>query len=340
MKYELTSIMPDLRGKLRENADLAKTNWFRVGGPAELLFKPENAEDLAYFMRQKPADLPVTVLGVGSNVIVRDGGIDGVVIKLGRGFTELRVQDSGFRFQSEAFRERSDAIHSSDVMREWTAAEAGASSQSDESLFVGAGCLDANVALYAADHGIAGLEFLSGIPGTIGGALRMNAGAYGTEMSDVLIAAELVTGEGETKRVSVDELGYSYRHSTAPNDWVFTKAIFRVEKGEPEEIHQRIREIKQAREATQPVRERTGGSTFKNPEGHKAWQMIDAVGGRGLELEGAQMSEKHCNFMINTGTATARDLEALGEEMRRRVKDHFGVELQWEIQRIGKPDSS
>lgn len=290
--------MPQLRGKLRADAPLAPTNWFRVGGAAELLFRPADVEDLAYFMKHKPDDVPVMALGVGSNVIVRDGGIDGVVIKLGRGFTDMRVDG--------------------------------------EALFSGAANLDVNVANYAADHGLAGVEFLSGIPGTIGGALRMNAGAYGAEVKDCLIAAEVVTGQGEIKQISVEELGYTYRHCTAPSDWIFTGGYFATQAGEPSEIHKRIAEIKAAREESQPVRERTGGSTFKNPEGHKAWKLVDEAGLRGYRVGGAMMSEKHCNFMINASDASAADLERLGDEVREKVKAQSGVELQWEVQRIGK----
>ena len=291
--------LPEVRGKYRLNADLSGTNWFRVGGAADVLFRPADAEDLAQFLRHKPADMPVTLLGVGSNIIVRDGGIDGVVIKLGRGFTQLQVDG--------------------DVL------EAGAAN------------LSLNAALFAAEQGRAGLEFLSGIPGTIGGALAMNAGAYGDETADCLIEAEVVTGRGEIKRVSVDELGYSYRHCSAPADWVFTRGFFRTREGAPEAIKARIAEIQAQREASQPIRTRTGGSTFKNPDGKKAWEVIDAAGCRGMMVGEAKMSEKHCNFMENTGNASAADLEALGEQVKQKVKAHCGVDLQWEIKRIGKP---
>ena len=289
--------MPQVRGKLRANADLSAVNWFRVGGPAEWLFRPEDAQDLADFMQAKPADMPVTVLGVGSNLLVRDGGIDGVVIRLGRNFTQTIIDEN------------------------W--------------LELGAGGLSLNTALYAADNAIAGLEFLSGIPGTIGGALAMNAGAYGRETADVLIQAELVDAQGTIRVVSKEELQYSYRHCGLKNV-IFTRGWFAMAEGEPEQIHQRIKEITQSREETQPIKSRTGGSTFKNPDGHKAWELIDAAGCRGLQIGGAEVSEKHCNFLINTGKATAADLEELGEEVRRRVKAHSGIELEWEIRRIGK----
>ena len=305
-------IFEGMRGRVREQADLSATNWFRVGGNAEYLFRPADVEDLAAFIKQKPETLPMTILGVGSNVIIRDGGVQGVVIKLGRGFTEMEEEK--------------------------------------KTLHVGAGCLDVNVAMFAAENSIANLEFLSGIPGTIGGALRMNAGAYGTEMKDVLIAAELVDDEGKIRTLNVDELGYGYRHCALPKSWIFTKAIFRNESGNAGEIMARISEIQRMREESQPIKSRTGGSTFRNPENsvppevaeklhkdvRKAWQLIDVAGCRGLELNGAKMSEKHCNFMLNTGTARAKDLEMLGEEVRKRVKAHSGISLIWEIERIGK----
>ena len=294
----LINRLPDVRGKYREQADLSSTNWFRVGGPAEVLFKPADAQDLADFMRACPSDVPITVLGVGSNVIVRDGGLDGVVIKLGRGFAEIRAEDG--------------TIHA------------------------GAACLDLNVATYAADNNIAGLEFLSGIPGTIGGALKMNAGAYGTEVKDVLVEAELVTRAGDIITLPVDALGYRYRHSDSPEGAIFTSGVFRGVAGEADAIHARINEIQTARAETQPIRSRTGGSTFKNPTGNKAWQLVDDAGCRGMMHGGAQVSQKHCNFLLNTGEATAADLEQLGDQVREKVKAHSGIELEWEIKRIGK----
>jgi UDP-N-acetylmuramate dehydrogenase len=295
---KLKNILPNVRGQYRFDAPLSKTNWFGVGGPADVLFKPEDTEDLAYFIRHKPADLPVTVIGVGSNLIVRDGGIRGAVVRLGRFFNEVKREG--------------------------------------EVLLVGAAMLDVNLAKLSASMGRAGLEFMSGIPGTVGGALAMNAGAYGREVKDVLIKAEAVTRAGEVIEVSVADMHYSYRHYGGPEGVIFTRAWFDTSADEPAVIEARIAEIQAKREATQPIRERTGGSTFANPEGHKAWELIDAAGCRGLTIGGAQMSTLHCNFMINTGNATAAELEALGEEVRARVRAQSGVELHWEIKRIGE----
>ena len=294
----VNSDLPQVRGTYRFDAPLNKTNWFGVGGTAEILFKPEDARDLAEFLKHKPASLPVTVIGVGSNLIILDGGIKGVVIRLGRGFTGL--------------------IAESEII------EAGAS------------VLDVHLANYAAGVGLAGLEFFSGIPGTVGGALAMNAGAYGRETADVLLRAEAVTPEGEIITLTPHEMGYSYRHYGGPEGLIFTRAWFAATPDDPKHIEARIAEIQASREATQPIRERTGGSTFQNPPGQKAWQLIDAAGCRGLRVGAAQMSALHCNFMINTGGATAADLEALGEEVRARVLAHSGVQLEWEIKRIGR----
>lgn len=290
--------LPPVRGSYRFDAVLAPTNWFRVGGPADVLFKPADTQDLADFLKALPKEIPVTVIGVGSNLIIRDGGLEGVVIRLGRGFTQMAVEE--------------------DV------------------LVAGAAALDVHVARFAADHGRAGLEFYAGIPGTIGGALAMNAGAYEGETKDVLVMAEAVDRAGNIHRLGVEECRYSYRHFGGPEGLIFTRGWFRTVAGESAAIHTRIAEITQKREATQPVRERTGGSTFKNPEGHKAWQLVDAAGCRALEIDGAQISPMHCNFMINTGEASAAALEALGEEVRQRVKMHSGVQLEWEIKRIGR----
>jgi len=291
--------MPACRGRLSADAPLANVTWFRVGGPAEVMFRPADAEDLATFLAALPEDVPVTVLGVASNLLIRDGGIPGVVIRLGRGFTDIVA----------------DGL----------------------SLTVGAAALDLNVANVARDAGIAGVEFLSGIPGTIGGALRMNGGAYGREIKDVLIEAQGVTRRGE--RVSYDNaaMGFTYRHAGVPEDVIFTGGILRGEPGEPLEIGRRMAEISDKRADTQPVRSRTGGSTFKNPPGHKAWELIDKAGCRGFSIGDAQVSEKHCNFLINQGAASAADLEALGEEVRRRVFETSGVTLEWEIKRVGVP---
>ena len=290
--------LPPVRGRLVANAPVGPLTWFRVGGPTELLFRPADQSDLADFLAALPADIPVTVLGVGSNLLVRDGGIPGVVIRLGRGFVDI---------------------------------ETGVDAMS-----AGAGALDVNVALTAAEAGIAGLEFLSGVPGTIGGGFHTNAGAYGCEFKDVLISADAVDRAGGIHRVSAAELGFSYRHCDAPPDWIFTRAMFRGIPGDRAAIARRMAEIKAARDASQPIRARTGGSTFANPPGHQAWQLIDAAGCRGLARGGAMVSEKHANFLINTGNATAADIEALGDEVRRRVGDRFGIVLEWEIRRIGR----
>lgn len=291
--------LPPVRGRLTEGAPVARSTWFRVGGPAEVLFEPADRDDLAGFLAGRPADIAVTVIGAGSNLLIRDGGIAGVTIRLGRAFAGIAV--------------------------------------TGERVTAGAGAIDVTVARAARDAGIGGLEFLSGIPGTIGGALRMNAGAYSREIRDVLVEAEAVGGDGTVHRANPEALGYGYRHCAAPADWIFTGAVL---AGKPEPvatIATRMAEIGAAREDTQPIRTRTGGSTFKNPPGAKAWQLIEAAGCRGLRRGGAQVSEVHCNFLINTGTATAADLEGLGEEVRRRVFESAGVQLEWEIRRVGQP---
>ncbi|MBI4184762.1 MAG: UDP-N-acetylmuramate dehydrogenase [Proteobacteria bacterium] len=297
--------LPPVRGRLAENAALAPVTWFRAGGPAEVLFRPADAEDLARFLAGKPAEVPVTALGVGSNLLVRDGGVPGVVIRLGRAFARV--------------------------------ARVGAPEAA--TLEAGAGALDLNVALAALAEGIGGLEFLSGVPGTIGGALRMNAGAYGREMKDVVIEAEALDRRGNRERLTLAALGFSYRHSAVPEDRIFLSARLRGSPAAPAEIEARMAEIKAAREATQPLRTRTGGSTFTNPPGARAWELIEKAGCRGLRRGGAMVSEKHCNFLINTGAASAADIEALGEEVRRRVFAATGVVLEWEIRRIGVPAS-
>ncbi|HTQ33249.1 MAG TPA: UDP-N-acetylmuramate dehydrogenase [Stellaceae bacterium] len=290
--------LPSVRGRLTANAPIGPMTWFRVGGPADVLFRPVDETDLADFLATLPVDIPVTVIGVASNLLVRDGGIPGVTIRLGRGFAEIAADGDTVR--------------------------------------AAAGALDLNVALTAAAAGIAGLEFLSGVPGTIGGGLRMNAGAYGGEIKDVLVEASAIDRQGEIHRARAAELGLSYRHSDAPDDWIFTGAVLRGEPGEPTAIAARMEEIKASREASQPIPARTGGSTFANPPGDSAWRLIDAAGCRGLTRGGAMVSKKHTNFLINTGTATAADLEGLGEEVRRRVHTQFGVVLEWEIRRIGR----
>lgn len=301
------------RFNLRSNVDLSKTNWFRVGGCAEYLFRPESTQDLADFLAQLPQEIPVTVLGVGSNIIVRDGGIDGVVVKLGRAFAQCRV------LRVECNEDKNNNPHST-----------------PQTLSAGAANLDINAALFAAENDIAGLEFLSGIPGTIGGAVRMNAGAYGQDISQVLVEAEIVERNGNIRCLSSEEIGFSYRSSKIPAGAIVTSTILRGEEGDRFDIAEKIEEISRKREETQPIRARTGGSTFKNPEGHKAWELIDKAGCRGLAIGGAQVSEKHCNFLINTGNATATDLENLGEEVIRRVFEKTGIALEWEIKRIGK----
>lgn len=291
--------LPAVRGRYRESAELSRVTWFRVGGPAEIMFRPADTEDLCAFLRGRPTDVPVTVIGVGSNLLVRDGGVPGVIVRLGGEFATIDVDGTD--------------------------------------MIVGAGALDGNVAHAAALSNIAGLEFLAGIPGTIGGALRMNGGAYGREMKDVVATADAVAPDGTLHTMTPAEMGMSYRYSDVPGDWIFTGARLAGERGERAVIAARIKEIQEARAASQPVRTRTGGSTFKNPPDRKAWELIDAAGCRGLRVGGAQVSEQHCNFLVNHGTATAADIEALGEEVRRRVKDSSGIELEWEIRRIGVP---
>ena len=290
--------LPSVRGRLTTNAPIGPLTWFRVGGPAEVLFRPADETDLADFLAALPTDIPVTVIGVASNLLVRDGGIPGVTIRLGRGFAEIAADGDSVR--------------------------------------AGAGALDLNVARAAAEAGVAGLEFLSGVPGTIGGGLRMNAGAYGGEIKDVLVEASAVDRQGNIHHARAAELGLSYRHSDTPDDWIFTSAVLRGASDEPAAIAARMEEIRAAREASQPIRARTGGSTFANPPGDSAWRLIDTAGCRGLSRGGAMVSKKHTNFLINTGSATAADLEGLGEEVRRRVHSQFGVVLEWEIRRVGR----
>ncbi|MCM2343980.1 MAG: UDP-N-acetylmuramate dehydrogenase [Alphaproteobacteria bacterium] len=303
--------LPSVRGRYTENAPLGEVGWFRCGGTAEVLFKPADPDDLAAFLAACPKHIPVTTLGVLSNTIVRDGGVRGVVIRLGKEFAGIEILPDGF-------------------------------------VRAGAVALDGNVAQAAARAGIAGLEFFSGIPGTIGGALRMNAGCYGSETKDVLVEATAIDRMGGTHKLSPLEMGMSYRHSTTPEDYVFTAALFQGQPGQEEEIKAFMAGIKEKRGASQPIREKTGGSTFANPAAAelekaglpaetKVWQLIDRAGCRGLTIGGAMMSELHANFMINTGTATATELEALGEEVRRRVLDDSGISLRWEIKRIGEP---
>jgi UDP-N-acetylmuramate dehydrogenase len=291
--------IPAIRGRVTLAAPLAPITWFRVGGPAEFLVRPADVADLCDLLQALPLEMPVTVIGAASNLIVRDGGIHGVVIKLARGFGEVVVEDDG--------------------------------------IIAGAAALDVTVAEHAAAAALGGLEFLSGIPGTIGGAIAMNAGAYGGDIAQVLDWAEIITRAGELLRIPAVDLGLSYRHANLPADSIVVRARLRAQKADAQMIAARMAEIKSSREASQPVRARTGGSTFANPPGQKAWELIDAAGARGLQRGAAQVSPLHCNFLINTGAASAAELEGLGEEVRSLVQQHSGVALHWEIKRIGVP---
>ncbi|HBK04853.1 MAG TPA: UDP-N-acetylenolpyruvoylglucosamine reductase [Acetobacteraceae bacterium] len=291
--------LPPLRGRVQADAPLAPFTWFRAGGAAEALVRPADADDLSGFLAALPHEIPVHVIGACSNLIVRDGGLPGVTIRLARGFSTITPEADG--------------------------------------IIAGAASLDVTVAEHAAEAGLTGLEFLSGIPGSIGGAVTMNAGAYGGDMASVLDWAEIVTRSGEQRRLLGPQLAFAYRHAALPAGAVVTRVRLRGTRGAPALIATRMAEIKAAREASQPVRARTGGSTFRNPDGMKAWELIDAAGCRGLTRGGAMVSEKHCNFLINTGSATAADIEGLGEEVRRRVLATTGVTLHWEIRRIGMP---
>jgi len=295
---DLYAGMPQLRGRLLPGQPLGEFTWFRVGGLAQILFMPEDEEDLSYFLAHLAPEIPVTVIGLGSNLIVRDGGVPGVVIRLGRGFSNV-VAEPGQRIRA------------------------------------GAAVPDVKVARAAQDAGIAGLAFFRGIPGAIGGALRMNGGAYGGETKDVLVAARGVDRTGRTRVFGNAEMQYSYRDCGVPDDVIFTEALFQGTAGDPAIITAEMDKITESRETTQPIKSRTGGSTFKNPPGHKAWQLIDAAGCRGLTIRAAQVSELHCNFLINRGGANAADIETLGETVRSRVREISGVELEWEIKRIG-----
>lgn len=292
--------LPEVRGKLLRDEPLGPYTWFRVGGAADALFIPADADDLADFLKTLDPDVPVQVLGVGSNVIVRDGGVEGVVVRLaGRPFGGVTVEG--------------------------------------ETVTAGAGALDAMVARAAAKAGVAGLEFYAGIPGAIGGALTMNAGCYGAETKDVLVSAWGLTRAGERVDYQLADFGYTYRHSGAPADIIWIEAVYRGRPDDPAAVQARMTEITERREKTQPIREKTGGSTFKNPEGHSSWRLVDDAGWRGKAFGGAKFSELHSNFMINFADATAADIEGLGEAVRADVKDKFGVDLQWEIRRIGRP---
>jgi UDP-N-acetylmuramate dehydrogenase len=293
--------MSELRGRVLANQSLAELTWFRVGGPAQLLFMPDDESDLSYFLAHLPADVPVTVIGLGSNLIVRDGGVPGAVVRLGRGFNEIGIDGARIR--------------------------------------AGAAVPDVKVARAAQETGVAGLSFMRGIPGAVGGALRMNGGAYGRETKDALVEARAVDRRGGIHVLGNADMHYSYRHCGAPEDFIFTAATFAGEPGDPSFIAAQMEEITASREQTQPVKSRTGGSTFKNPPGGKAWELIDSAGCRGLKRGDAQVSEMHCNFLINLGSATAADIEALGETVRRKVEEQSGVALEWEIKRIGLPSA-
>ena len=290
--------LPPVRGRLRRMVPLAPIAWFRVGGPASVLFQPADAEDLASFVAARPGDLPLLPMGVASNLLVRDGGIAGVVVRFGGPLARIAIDG--------------------------------------RTLIAGAGALDQRVAATAARAGLSGLEFMIGIPGTVGGAVRMNAGAFGGETADRLIWAEALDNEGRLHRLARDELGLSYRASRLPEGWIVLRAAFALAAGDPQEITRRMAAIREERERSQPLRVATGGSTFKNPPGGKAWRLIDAAGCRGLRHGRAMVSEKHCNFLVNTGGATAAEIEELGEMVRARVKAHSGISLSWEIHRVGR----
>jgi UDP-N-acetylmuramate dehydrogenase len=297
---KLLARLPKPRGRIDANAPLADLTWFRVGGPAEVLFTPADEDDLALMLKATPAEVPVYVIGVGSNLLVRDGGVPGMVIRLGKGFGETTLEP-GHRIRT------------------------------------GTAVPDVRVARFALDHSIGGLTFLRGIPGTIGGALRMNGGAYGRETKDVLIEARAVDRRGSLHVLSNTDMQYTYRHCGAPEDFIFTQALLQGAAGDKDEIARAMNEVTERREATQPIKSRTGGSTFKNPPGHKSWQLIDQAGLRGFAIGPAKVSELHCNFLINEGGATAAQIEELGETIRQRVKTNSGIELDWEIKRIGIP---
>jgi UDP-N-acetylmuramate dehydrogenase len=296
---DLQSLMPEVQGRVIANQPLAPFTWFRVGGPAQIFFQPADEDDLSYFLSRLPAEIPVTIIGLGSNLIVRDGGVPGVVIRLGgKIFGKIEVLP-------------------------------------DYRLRIGTAVPDMRLARTAAEAGIDGLAFLRGIPGSIGGALRMNAGAHGGETKDIFIEAHSIDRSGTRHVLTAADMGFAYRHTQAPQEIIFTQALVQGRPGKPELIMAEMDRITAAREASQPIREKTGGSTFANPKPHSAWQVIDAAGCRGLTLGDAQVSEMHCNFLINRGQASAADIEGLGEEVRRRVREHSDIELRWEIKRIG-----
>jgi UDP-N-acetylmuramate dehydrogenase len=295
-------MLPPVRGTVVREAPLKELVWFRAGGPAEILFRPADVGDLAGFLAARPAELRIQVIGVGSNLLIRDGGFPGAVVRLPASFGKIETDGTRLR--------------------------------------VGAAALDANVAKAAGDAGIAGMEFLRGVPGTVGGALRMNAGCYGREIADIFVEATALDGAGNKVTLAKADMDFTYRHTAASDDLIFVEAVFEGTRDAPEAIKARMEELVANREASQPIRAKTGGSTFKNPPGQKAWQLIEKAGCRGLMQGAAQVSEKHCNFLINTGDASAADIEALGEEVRRRVSQSEGVALEWEIKRMGVPLSA
>jgi len=299
MGHSLIDQLPEVRGRLRSDEPLAKYTWFRVGGPAEVLFEPADVDDLVSFLKRCPAEIDVTVIGGTSNILIRDGGIPGVVIRLGKAFADIRTENN--RVQA------------------------------------GAAAADVNIARKARDAGIGGLEFLVGIPGVLGGALRMNAGAYEREIKDICVSAKGVTRTGEAVEFWPEDMSFSYRHSDVPDDVIFISATLQGNRDDRESIANRMQRIQAKREESQPVRTRTGGSTFANPEKNHAWKLVDEAGCRGLRIGDAMVSKQHCNFLVNTGNATAADIESLGEEVRRRVFENSGVELRWEIRRLGVP---
>ncbi len=295
---DLIARLPRVKGPYQANAAIKDLTWFRAGGPAEVLYIPPDADDLAAFLKGVPADVSLTVIGVGSNLLVRDGGVAGVVIRLGRGFMNVSAEGNRVR--------------------------------------AGAAVLDVAVSKAALEAGLTGLEFMRGIPGAVGGGLRMNAGAYGREFKDVLVEAAAIDRRGERVRLSNVEMGFEYRKSHAPADLIFVEALFKGAPGDKASIEVRMNEITDARASTQPIKSRTGGSTFKNPPGEKAWQLVDRAGCRGLKRGDAEVSTMHCNFLINHGRASGNEIEDLGEEVRAKVKETTGIELEWEIKRIGK----
>jgi len=291
--------LPIVKGKYKENYKLAHLTWFKVGGAADVLYKPVDEDDIANFLKQNGGKLPVTVIGAGSNIIIRDRGVEGVVIKLGSGFTEIEILPEG-------------------------------------DLIVGAACLNFNLAKFAQANGIKGFEFLVGIPGTVGGGVVMNAGSYGSEFKDIVKSVYAFDKIGAQMQIPLKDIGFDYRKNSLPTNLIYTKVIFRADRGDPNEIKLKMQDINKKRAETQPITERTSGSTFANPEGKRAWELIDQAGLRGMRIGDAVISEKHCNFMINQGDANASDMEQLGEFVKNKVKDHSGIELKWEIKRIGR----